>query len=86
MKRILHISLLFAALLGMFPMTTAQAADREHTLKVYNWADYIDEELLGEFEEWYFEQTGKRSKSFTRPLISMRPCSQKSSSVTRTTT
>ena len=33
--------------------------DRSHILKVYNWADYIDEELLGEFEEWYFEQTGE---------------------------
>ena len=28
-------------------------------MKVYNWADYIDEELLGEFEEWYKEQTGE---------------------------
>ena len=33
--------------------------DRNTILKVYNWADYIDEELLGEFEEWYFEQTGE---------------------------
>ena len=28
-------------------------------LKVYNWGDYIDEELIPEFEEWYFEQTGE---------------------------
>ena len=28
-------------------------------LKVYNWADYIDEDLLTEFEEWYFEETGE---------------------------
>ena len=33
--------------------------DRSRILKVYNWADYIDEELLGEFEEWYLEQTGE---------------------------
>ena len=33
--------------------------DRSSILKVYNWADYIDEELLGEFEQWYFEQTGQ---------------------------
>ena len=26
---------------------------RENTLKVYNWGDYIDEELLDEFETWY---------------------------------
>ena len=33
--------------------------DRDHILKVYNWADYIDEELLDEFEVWYEEQTGE---------------------------
>ena len=38
------------------------AADREHTLKVYNWADYIDEDLLTEFEKWYEEQTGESVK------------------------
>ena len=26
--------------------------DREHILKVYNWGDYIDEELIDEFEVW----------------------------------
>ena len=36
--------------------------DREHILKVYNWADYIDEELLDEFEVWYQEQTGEPVK------------------------
>ena len=59
MKRILHISLLVAALLGVLPTSRSYAADREHTLKVYNWADYIDESLLDEFEEWYKEQTGE---------------------------
>ena len=58
MKRILHISLLIAVLLSMLPLS-AHAADREHTLKVYNWADYIDESLLDEFEVWYKEQTGE---------------------------
>ena len=33
---------------------------RKKILKVYNWADYIDEELLTEFEDWYYEQTGER--------------------------
>jgi len=33
--------------------------ERSRILKVYNWADYIDEELLGEFEQWYKEQTGE---------------------------
>ncbi len=35
------------------------AADRAHTLKIYNWADYIDEDLLEEFKSWYREQTGE---------------------------
>ena len=37
-----------------------QAADREHTLKIYNWADYIDmDNVLNKFPEWYKEQTGE---------------------------
>ncbi len=34
--------------------------ERAHTLKVYNWGDYIDEDLIAEFEEWYEEHTGER--------------------------
>ena len=57
MKRILFVA---AALLMLaLPMN---AIDREHTLKVYNWADYIDEALIGEFEQWYEEQTGEPVK------------------------
>ena len=36
------------------------SGERDNILKVYNWADYIDEELLGEFEQWYEEQTGEK--------------------------
>ena len=53
MKRLLT---LFAALVVAFGTT---AADRAHTLKIYNWADYIDEDVLTEFQEWYKEQTGE---------------------------
>ena len=38
------------------------AQDRAHTLKVYNWADYLDLDLIGEFEEWYEERTGEKVK------------------------
>ena len=41
-------------------MTLACTEDRSQILKVYNWADYIDEELIGEFEAWYEEQTGEK--------------------------
>lgn len=40
--------------------TTVLALDREHTLKVYNWADYIDmTNVLDKFPDWYREQTGE---------------------------
>jgi len=32
---------------------------RQQILKIYNWADYIDEDLLTEFPVWYKEQTGE---------------------------
>ena len=41
-------------------MLCSCSEDRNHILKVYNWADYIDEELIGEFEQWYEEQTGEK--------------------------
>lgn len=52
MKRLF---IFFAAAMMLFGCSE----DRSRILKVYNWADYIDEELLGEFEEWYLEQTGE---------------------------
>ena len=56
MKRIAYIIFFAAALL----LSACSGDDsRQKILKVYNWADYIDESLLSEFEEWYFEQTGE---------------------------
>ena len=47
-------------ILALFCLTTsAVAADRAHTLKIYNWADYIDESVLDDFKVWYEEQTGE---------------------------
>lgn len=39
-------------------LTSCNEQPREEILKVYNWGDYIDEELLDEFEVWYEDQTG----------------------------
>ncbi|MBP3497162.1 MAG: ABC transporter substrate-binding protein [Alistipes sp.] len=51
---------LFIFVIALFTLlSTATAADREHTLKIYNWADYIDEDVLVQFQEWYKEQTGE---------------------------
>ena len=52
MKKILFALALVMALAGC-------SEDRSHILKVYNWADYIDEDLINEFEVWYEEQTGE---------------------------
>ena len=52
MKRLIYTLIAALVLLGC-------SQDRSSVLKVYNWADYIDEELLDEFEDWYFEQTGE---------------------------
>jgi spermidine/putrescine transport system substrate-binding protein len=41
-------------------MSNIFAADRAHTLKVYNWADYIDMNVLNGFPAWYYEQTGEQ--------------------------
>ena len=53
----------FLFIIAIFTLTLNISCSRDESrksiLKVYNWADYIDEELLGEFEEWYKEQTGE---------------------------
>ena len=56
MKRILYI--IVAAAFAFVSCNSDE--QRMQILKVYNWGDYIDEELILEFEEWYFEQTGEQ--------------------------
>ena len=55
MKRII-----LTILCAIGTLVTAAAADRAHTLKIYNWADYIDESVLDDFKVWYKEQTGEK--------------------------
>ena len=50
---------IFIAITLSLSALTAEAADRAHTLKIYNWADYIDETVLDDFKVWYKEQTGE---------------------------
>jgi spermidine/putrescine transport system substrate-binding protein len=51
--------LLLAAGLLLFNSCKPQDESRKNVLKIYNWADYIDEDLLTEFPVWYKEQTGE---------------------------
>ena len=56
MKQLIRKIFIFVAL--SFIAFSITAADRAHTLKIYNWADYIDESVLEDFKVWYKEQTG----------------------------
>ena len=55
MKKILSVIVL---LLGFVTISCSEAP-RSQVLKIYNWADYIDESVLDEFKVWYKEQTGE---------------------------
>ena len=55
MKKISFIVALVAIV-----FTSCGRVDRAHQLKVLNWADYIDEDVKENFEQWYFEQTGEK--------------------------
>ena len=56
MKKIFATVLAIAAIV----LTSCGGADRAHQLKVLNWADYINEDVKENFEQWYFEQTGEK--------------------------
>ena len=57
MKKLKYIFLL--AMLFTLGACQRSQEERQSILKVYNWADYIDEDVLAEFPEWYKEQTGE---------------------------
>lgn len=61
MKQLKYFILFIFALLFLGSCMRSQE-ERSHTLKIYNWADYIDEDVLAEFPEWYKEQTGEEVK------------------------
>ena len=59
MNRLIKIVCVLAACLGMFSSCARTDKERSKILKIYNWADYIDEGILDEFPVWYKEQTGE---------------------------
>ena len=56
MKKVLMSVLALAAIV----LSSCGGSDRAHQLKVLNWADYIDEGVKTNFEQWYYEQTGEK--------------------------
>ena len=60
-KGVKTIVFLFLCLLMILPLSSCyNKENREEILKVYNWADYIDEDVLANFPKWYEQQTGKK--------------------------
>lgn len=58
MKPITHLLALLCCL-SLLASCGSSDEERSHVLKIYNWADYIDEDVLAEFPAWYKEQTGE---------------------------
>jgi spermidine/putrescine transport system substrate-binding protein len=56
------VLLLLATVMSFFNSCKESDQSRKKILKIYNWADYIDEGLLTEFPKWYKEQTGEDVK------------------------
>lgn len=58
----IRLFLLASVCLLMFSACKQSDKSRTKILKIYNWADYIDEDLLTEFPKWYKQQTGEDVK------------------------
>lgn len=59
MNKLIKIICIFFACLGVLSSCARSDKERSKILKIYNWADYMDEDILDEFPEWYKEQTGE---------------------------
>ena len=55
MKRIIPVILLLLSLAGCYN----SGEPRERVLKIYNWADYIGDSVLEDFQAYYREKTSE---------------------------
>lgn len=66
MKRTINLvyrwALTLIIMVVFFSGCSESEESRAKILKIYNWADYIDEDLLTEFPKWYKQQTGEDLK------------------------
>ncbi len=63
MKKLKYIFMALVLFMPFILTSCYNSSDsRETVLKVYNWADYIDESVLEDFPKWYKEQTGEDIK------------------------
>ena len=62
-KKITALAILTVMTLALAcPFILAGCAPRDEILKVYNWSEYIGEDVIEQFEEYYREITGKNIK------------------------
>lgn len=57
-----YFGIILSSVLLLFAFFLTGCYDKEsrlEVLKVYNWGDYIDEDILEAFPQWYKEQTGE---------------------------
>lgn len=54
------ISLILCLVLSLCPLALTGCGNRAEILKIYNAGEYMDEGVLADFADWYFDQTGKR--------------------------
>lgn len=61
MKKKFTVFILLAVMMSalILPTVLAGCQAREEVLKVYNWSEYIGEDIIERFEEYYHEVTGK---------------------------
>ena len=59
MKRKVAVNLFLLVLAGFLSGCYNSGEPRERVLKIYNWADYIGEGVLEDFQAYYKEQTGE---------------------------
>ena len=60
-RTVRHTLTVLLAAVSLTSLTSCHNREpREEVLKVYNWADYIDEDMLARFPEWYRQQTGRK--------------------------
>ncbi len=50
---------IFIWLAAALMLATSCGSDRSKVLKVYNWSDYIGDNVIADFEQWYQEVTGE---------------------------
>ena len=67
MKRTVGIVLCLVLAFGLFSALVA-CDKREETLKIYMPGDYIDEDVVEGFADWYMEKTGKKMKAVVDPF------------------